>query len=125
MEQVVVSGVASGIGAATRRRLQKSGARVIGIDLRDAEVIADLSTPQGRAAAIEAVRAQSRGRIDGLVVCAGLGPQFEPRSTIASVNYFGAQSLLSGLRDLLVAAAPAAAVAVVSVSAVLPGANAD
>lgn len=48
MRTIVVTGSASGIGAATRKRLTSQGARVIGVDLRDAEVQADLSTAKGR-----------------------------------------------------------------------------
>jgi NADP-dependent 3-hydroxy acid dehydrogenase YdfG len=52
MTVCAITGSASGIGAAIRRRLEKDGARVIGIDLRDAEIVADLGTPAGRAAAV-------------------------------------------------------------------------
>ena len=38
----VVTGAASGIGAATARYLRDRGARVIACDLRDVDVIADL-----------------------------------------------------------------------------------
>jgi len=48
MRTVCITGSAGGIGAATRQRLEKEGARVIGVDVRDAEVVADLSTPDGR-----------------------------------------------------------------------------
>ena len=44
---VVVTGSASGMGAATAARLEAAGQRVIGIDLRDAEIIADLGSPDG------------------------------------------------------------------------------
>ena len=51
----VVTGSASGMGAATRELLEADGQRVIGVDLRDAEVVADLATPEGRAAAVAEV----------------------------------------------------------------------
>lgn len=123
MAVIVVTGSASGIGRATRARLEASGDEVIGIDLRDAEVLADLATPAGRAAAIGAVLQATHGRIDGLVVCAGVGPEFEPWSTIVSLNYFGAQVLLEGLRDALAAAEAPAAVAVSSNASTLPNAD--
>lgn len=121
MAVIVVTGSASGIGAATRARLEDAGDAVIGVDLRDAEVIADLATPAGRAAAIAAVLQATGGQLDGLVVCAGVGPQTEPLSTIVSLNYFGTQTLLAGLRPLLAAAEEPAAVAVSSNSSTLPG----
>jgi NAD(P)-dependent dehydrogenase (short-subunit alcohol dehydrogenase family) len=121
MRVIAITGSASGIGAATRARLEAAGDRVIGIDLRDAEVIADLANPSGRLAAMTAVRQLAGGRLDGLVVCAGVGPHVEPWSTIVSLNYFGAQVLLDGLREMLVAAESSAAVAVSSNSTTLPG----
>jgi NAD(P)-dependent dehydrogenase (short-subunit alcohol dehydrogenase family) len=43
----VVTGAASGIGAATAKELAQTGARVISCDLHDADVTADLATPGG------------------------------------------------------------------------------
>ena len=61
---IALTGSASGIGAATRAALVAEGQRVIGVDLRDAEVVADLGTADGRAAAIagvlDAVRRDAR-----------------------------------------------------------------
>jgi NAD(P)-dependent dehydrogenase (short-subunit alcohol dehydrogenase family) len=51
MDPYVVTGAASGIGAATARYLRHGGSRVIGCDLRGADVIADLTTGEGRAGA--------------------------------------------------------------------------
>jgi len=123
MRAIAVTGSASGIGRAVRARLERSGERVIGIDLRDAEVIADLARPEGRAAAVVGVRAACGGRLDGLVACAGVGPQVEPWSTIVSLDYFGAQALLEGLREALAAGERPAAVAISSNSSTLPGAD--
>jgi NAD(P)-dependent dehydrogenase (short-subunit alcohol dehydrogenase family) len=121
MRVIAVTGSASGIGAATRARLEVAGNRVIGIDLRNAEVIADLANPSGRLVAMAGVRQLAGDRLDGLVVCAGVGPHVEPWSTIVSLNYFGAQVLLEGLRPHLAAAKPSAAVAVSSNSTTMPG----
>jgi NAD(P)-dependent dehydrogenase (short-subunit alcohol dehydrogenase family) len=118
-----VTGSASGIGAAIRGRLEAAGERVVGVDLGGAEVAADLGRPEGRAAAVAGVRARAGGRLDGLVVSAGLGPHVEPCATIVSVNYFGAVALLEGLHDALVAGERPAAVAVGSNSSALPGAD--
>ena len=123
MQTIVVTGSASGIGRAVRARLERAGDRVIGIDLRDAEVIADLARPEGRAAAVAAVRAACDRRLDGLVACAGVGPQVEPWSTIVALDYFGAHALLEGLRGTLAAGDRPAAVAISSNSSTLPGAE--
>ena len=45
---IAITGSASGIGASLRRSLESDGANVIGIDLNDADVIADLSNVDGR-----------------------------------------------------------------------------
>ena len=120
MGVIAVSGSASGIGAAIRDRLRRDGQRVIGIDLRDAEVLADLATPDGRAAASAAVERECGGRLDGLVVCAGVGPHVADQALIVSLNYFGAQALLDTLRAALGRGTQAAAVAISSNSSSLP-----
>jgi NAD(P)-dependent dehydrogenase (short-subunit alcohol dehydrogenase family) len=112
----VVTGSASGLGAAVAARLRAAGHEVTGVDRRDAEVVADLGTPEGRAGALAALSA-SPGPLDGLVVCAGLSPAEDPRA-IVRVNYFGAVALLDALRDRLALAPAAAAVAIGSVAAV-------
>ena len=104
-----ISGSASGIGAATRAMLEADGHTVIGIDQRDAEVVADLSTPEGRRAAVDDTMARCGGRLDGLVTGAGVGPP-APADLTARVNYFGSRDLLVGLRPALAEAGAAAAV---------------
>lgn len=118
MGTIVVTGSAGGIGAATAEKLEAAGHRVIGVDVRDAEVVADLATVGGRAAMVDAVTAASGGVIDGLV--AGAGVQGTPGELTVSVNYFGAVATLDGLRPLL--AEGGAAVAISSNSATMPAA---
>ncbi len=97
----VVSGSASGIGAAISAQLSQSGHRVIGVDLRGADVIADLATQSGRDSAIEAV-AGLTDHVDGIVPCAGVAglTDTDPR-LVVSLNFFGAVALVTGLRPLL------------------------
>ena len=111
-----VTGAASGVGAATAERLEQCGARVIGCDLRDAEVIADLATADGRAALSDGVGRLCGGRLDGIVANAGGGPA----ETMLALNYFGALATLEGLRPLLLASAAPRAVAVSSISSLGP-----
>jgi NAD(P)-dependent dehydrogenase (short-subunit alcohol dehydrogenase family) len=99
-----VTGSASGIGAAIRERLVADGHRVIGVDRADADVVADLGTPEGRAAAIDAVADACGGRLSGLVTCAGVaGLPDRPGSLLVSINYFGTVEVIAGLREPLAA----------------------
>src|SRR5262245_4284346 len=81
-----VTGSASGIGAATTAWLRARGDRVIGCDLRAADVCGDLSSPAGRAAVIDGVSRLSGGVLDGIVANAGGGPP----ETMLALNFFGA-----------------------------------
>ena len=115
------------MGAATRARLEAAGQRVIGVDVHDADVVADLCTPGGRRAAVDGVAARAGGGRDGLVTWAGgAGLTGVPGSLLVSVNYFGTVELLDGLRPLLAAGDRPAAVAISSNSTTCqPGVPAD
>lgn len=123
MSAIAVTGSASGIGAAIAARLRLDGRRVIGIDLRDADVIADLTTVAGRATAVRTVLDTCAGRLAGVVACAGLGPHVPHWEPLVALNYFGAVAVLDGLRDALAAGAPSAAVAISSNSSTIPGSD--
>jgi NAD(P)-dependent dehydrogenase (short-subunit alcohol dehydrogenase family) len=98
---IVVTGSASGMGAATADLLRTSGDRVIGVDLRESDVVADLSTDAGRRHAISAVLDLAEGQLDGAVCAAGLGPVRGRERLVAEVNYRGAVDLLTGWRPAL------------------------
>ncbi|MCM6774707.1 SDR family oxidoreductase [Nocardia sp. CDC159] len=113
---IAITGSASGIGAATATAMSAGGHDIIGVDLHDAEVIADLSGPQGRAAAIEGVLARSGGVLDGAVLCAGIGPHTPDPLRLIDINYHGAVAVLDGLLPALRRGESPAAVVVSSVS---------
>jgi NAD(P)-dependent dehydrogenase (short-subunit alcohol dehydrogenase family) len=119
MSTYAVTGSASGMGRETARRLRGEGHTVIGVDLHDADVIADLSTPDGRRRAGARVLEASGGRLDGAVLAAGLGPTRgrDRPHMIAQVNYFGVVDLLVAWRPALAAAGRAKVVVVASNSA--------
>lgn len=125
MKTYVVSGAASGIGAATAGLLREQGHRVIGVDLRDADVTADLGTPEGRAAAVAGVR-ELTDVVHGLVPAAGIAGQTGTDSRlVVSVNFFGAIALVTGLHAELTAANGAGVVFLASNSITgMPGWNA-
>lgn len=102
MATFAVTGTASGIGAATAARLVEDGHRVVGVDLHDADVIADLASPEGRESAIAGVLERCDGNLAGLVPCAGVGGTSSSELTVR-LNYFGTMALVAGLRDALVA----------------------
>ncbi len=83
----VITGAASGIGAATAQLLRAQGHTVIGVDLAGVEVSGDLSTPDGRRAAAEAAITTAGGMIDAVIACvAGIAA---PISKTMAINYFG------------------------------------
>jgi NAD(P)-dependent dehydrogenase (short-subunit alcohol dehydrogenase family) len=112
-----LTGSASGIGRATKELLESQGHRVIGVDLRTAEVIADLATPAGRELMIDQVTKKSGGKVDALLAVAGADIAGPP--TIA-INYYGALATLEGLRPLLLKSSAPRAVAVSSITSVHP-----
>jgi NAD(P)-dependent dehydrogenase (short-subunit alcohol dehydrogenase family) len=109
----VVTGAASGIGAATARLLGDDGCRVIGVDLKDAEICCDLATTAGRAELVDAVTRIADGRVDAVVANAGT---IGRGAGDVRVNYFGAVATLAGLRPLLAAGDAPRAVASASVA---------
>lgn len=114
---ILVTGSARGIGGACMARIRAEGDRAIGLDLEDAEVIADLASADGRAAALEAVREQAGGVLHGVIACAGIAGTDGP--AMVSVNYFGTVALIEGLRPLLDRAERARVVVVSSFAIIL------
>ena len=94
----VITGAASGIGAATSKILKDAGHTVIGVDLENSDVNADLSTALGRHDSAAAVVDLSNGKIDAVIACAGLA---HPIAKTVSVNYFGVTEFLFALLPTL------------------------
>ena len=107
MAVYAVTGSASGMGKATAARLTAAGHTVIGVDQRDAEIVADLSTAEGRASAAAAVLEVSNGRLDGAVLAAGIGPAPGRERLLGEVNYRGTVDLLRAWRPALAASGSA------------------
>ncbi len=102
MGTYALTGSGSGIGAKVAEALTSNGHTVITVDIANADIIADLSTAEGRQAAVNAVRDQAADGLDGFVPLAGLGGGTSiPGKLITAVNFFGTVDVLEGLRDLL------------------------
>ncbi|WP_037080011.1 coniferyl-alcohol dehydrogenase [Rhizobium sp. CCGE 510] len=91
---ILVTGVASGIGARTAELAGQMGAEVIGIDVREpvvgsgAFIKGDLSTPSG----IAEIVARLPARLDALANVAGLSGNTGIVATLA-VNFYGLRAL--------------------------------
>ena len=114
MGTFVVTGSASGMGLATATQLKEQGHEVIGVDLHDADVIADLATAAGRQSAMDDVRRRTSA-LEGVATFAGVGGATgRPGSLLVSLNYFGTIELLEACRPLLAAAGSSSALAISS-----------
>jgi len=122
MPTVAITGSQSGMGFTVRQYLESRGQTIIGVDLpgKGAEVDADLSTAEGRKAAVQGVIECSQGQLDGVFANAGVDID-KPELTFG-VNYLGVVDVLEGLLPLLAGSAPSAAVVNISNSiSITPG----
>lgn len=115
--RVVVTGAASGIGAATVATLTALGASVVGIDVRPhsataVHLTADLGAEHDVDRVAREVAEAHAGRVDGLFHCAGITGN-NPLDRVMRVNFLG----LRRLTDHLVPLVPEGG-AVVSVASV-------
>jgi NAD(P)-dependent dehydrogenase (short-subunit alcohol dehydrogenase family) len=112
-DTVAVIGAATGIGAATARRLTSEGHRVITVDVRDADITCDLATEAGRRTVVTRVTRLAQGVLDGLVEVPRAAPGaggYRAGSAEISKNYFGSVAVLGGLRAALARSGHAAVV---------------
>ena len=101
MSTIALTGGATGIGRAIRDSLSNAGHNLIVIDLKDADIEADLSSSEGRKAAVDGVKAKAPEGLDALITCAGVGSHIPDGALIASVNYYGSVQLVEGLKSSL------------------------
>lgn len=97
---IVITGAASGIGAASAALLRSRGEAVIGVDLNGCEVSADLSTEAGQVEMAAAVEALAPDGIRAVIACAGTANIQRP-DLVVRLNHFGAVATLVNLRPLL------------------------
>src|SRR5262245_23215029 len=111
-KQVVVTGAASGIGAATARALLQAGAEVHALDVREVQLegahpgLVDLRDPASVDAAVAALPAT----VDALFNCAGLPQTFGPGPAM-EVNFLGLRHLTEAVIPRMPASGAIACVA--------------
>lgn len=96
-KKIIVTGVASGIGRAIAIDLRHRGARVVGVDIQDSDVVnelhqADLSDPEN----IDDLVAKVEPGADGLCNVAGVPPSGPPEKVLG-LNAKGLERLTVGL----------------------------
>jgi len=98
-KHLVVTGAASGMGAATARILTELGAQVTALDIKppEVQVARSIEVDLRDASSIDSALERIDGQVDGLFSCAGLpGPPFSELDTM-KVNFVGARHLAEGL----------------------------
>lgn len=112
----VVTGAGSGIGLATATLLREQGFKVVGVDLKNAEVIADLSAPAGRKQAVADVL-KATPQVDAIVACAGVAM---PKAITVAINYFGVTEFVEDLVPTLAKSDAPRVVVVSSIASLQP-----
>ena len=100
MGNYAMTGGATGIGAAIKQQLLDDGHTVTIVDIKDADIEADLSSAEGRAGAVAALQEKCAAGLDGFIACAGVASH-APTGLTTSLNYYGTVELVEGVRDLV------------------------
>lgn len=91
--------------------------RVIGVDLNNADVEADLSTPAGRTQAAQEAAALAGGTVDAVIAAAGIAA---PQALTVAVNFFGVTEFLKAIQPALAPSESPRAVVVSSMATLQP-----
>lgn len=113
----VITGAGSGIGATTAAMLRAAGHNVVGVDLHDADVSADLGTSAGRVQGAADAIAAAGGSVDAVIACAGLSAD---TPVTARVNFFGVTEFLAAMRPTLAKSAAPRVAVISSMSSLQP-----
>ncbi len=113
----MITGAGSGIGLATREILETRKNKVIGIDLKNSDIDADLSQHSERVKSAIRATEMAGGVID--VVMANAGSASPITNTIA-INFFGATDLITALRPALLRSNAPRVVATSSMASMMP-----
>ena len=96
-----VTGGSGCVGAETIKLLKKRGHQTLNIDIKKADIPADLSLPEGRQKAIDELYRRCPYGLDGLICCAAVSGACGDLKRIVAVNYFGTIAIAIGAFDLL------------------------
>lgn len=104
---IAITGIASGIGAATAKLLAARGAKIVGFDRNAPGFAVDAFYPVDMAdpATIEATLRTVEQRFDGLINSAGLPPTSD-KFDVIRVNFFGLRHFVEHAIDRLVDGSP-------------------
>ncbi len=104
-KRIIVTGAASGIGAATATLLKRRGAYVIAFDRREPDPLAAddyVQFDQGDFASIDTAVCKAPDKIDGLVNIAGIPPKPDcSPAQLLMVNFYGIRALTEQLVERL------------------------
>jgi len=100
MKTYLLTGGATGIGAAIRSALISAGHRVLTVDIQDGDYLVDLSDAGARQTVIQQIR-EDHPNLDGVITCAGVASHFPDRRKILAINYAGTVDIISGLKSTL------------------------
>lgn len=104
MAKYILTGGATGIGAAIKAQLEACQQTVITLDIKDADYTVDLGDTPSRSEVVARV-ATDHPVIDGIVTCAGVASHFPDKAKILAINYTGTVDVVDGLRHCLGAGA--------------------
>lgn len=97
--------------------LKERGQRAIGVDLKNADIEADLSTPEGRQRAAEQATKLAGGVVDAVIAAAGIAA---PKPLTVAANFFGVTDFLEAMQPALAKSGSPRAVVVSSMATLQP-----
>ena len=104
MGHYLITGSATGMGAAIKAQLLAENHQVSAIDIQDADFLIDLSDATVRQTRLTELAARDT-QYDGIITCAGVASHFPDTAKIPSINFFGSVEVIETLLPRLSAGA--------------------
>ncbi len=102
MARYVMTGGATGIGAAIKQRLLDAGHQLTVLDIKNADIEVDLSDRASTQQAITQVLSDDTP-IAGVITCAGVASHFPDLKKLLDINYLGTLDIVNGLAPSMTA----------------------